>query len=126
MSKLIDAKELAKRLKVTPATIHAWHRRGWLPCLRAGRRPVFFDLDAVEQALHERAQPCSTWPPAWMNQPTPANERDDDYEFEERAAIMEFDGGLSRDETERRAGLRPNRQTLRRPDDSTPSTRWRR
>ena len=29
----------------------------------------------------------------------------DDYDREERAAIMEFDGGLSRDEAERRAGL---------------------
>ena len=55
MSELIDAKELAKRLKVTPATIHAWHRRGWIPCLRAGHRPVLFDEDAVERALHQRA-----------------------------------------------------------------------
>jgi hypothetical protein len=30
-----------------------------------------------------------------------ASERD---EFEERAAIMEFDGGMSRDEAERHAG----------------------
>ncbi len=56
MSKLVDAKELAERLKVTPATIHTWHRRAWIPCLRAGRRPVLFDVEAVEKALRERAK----------------------------------------------------------------------
>lgn len=56
MSKLLDAKELAALLRVTPATIHAWHRRGWIPCLRAGRRPVLFDVEAVEKALRERAE----------------------------------------------------------------------
>jgi phage terminase Nu1 subunit (DNA packaging protein) len=56
MSELVDAKELAERLKVTPAKIHAWHRRGWIPCLRAGRRPVLFDVEAVVKALRDRAE----------------------------------------------------------------------
>jgi excisionase family DNA binding protein len=55
MGELIDAAELARRLRVTRATIHAWHRRGWIPCLRAGRRPVLFDSQEVEKALRERA-----------------------------------------------------------------------
>ena len=56
MTKLVNARELAQLLKVTPATIHAWHRRGWIPCLRAGRRPVLFDVEAVEKALRDRAE----------------------------------------------------------------------
>lgn len=55
MSELVNAEELSERLKVTPATIHAWHRRGWIPCMRAGRRPVLFSLEAVEKALQTRA-----------------------------------------------------------------------
>ncbi len=56
MSELVDAKKLAEQLKVTPATIHAWHRRGWIPCLRAGRRPVLFDVAEVEKALRLRGK----------------------------------------------------------------------
>lgn len=56
MSKFVDAKMLAAHLGVTPATIHAWQRRRLIPCLRAGRRPVLFDLAEVELALHQRAR----------------------------------------------------------------------
>jgi excisionase family DNA binding protein len=56
MSKYLSARELAEQLRVTPATIHAWHRRGWIPCLRAGHRPVLFKMDAVENALRDRAK----------------------------------------------------------------------
>jgi DNA-binding transcriptional MerR regulator len=54
MNKLVDAAELARLLGVTTATIHAWHRRNWIPCLRAGRRPVLFDVHEVQRTLRER------------------------------------------------------------------------
>ena len=61
MSEYLNATQLAERLQVTPATIHAWHRRGWIPCLRAGRRPVLFDLTDVLNALRQRgAVPVET------------------------------------------------------------------
>ncbi|HAN99422.1 MAG TPA: hypothetical protein DCQ98_19270 [Planctomycetaceae bacterium] len=56
MPLILTARELADRLKVRPSTILAWHRRGWIPGLRAGRRPVLFDLVAVEEALRRRAR----------------------------------------------------------------------
>lgn len=56
VGEIVDAKQLAERFKVMPATIHAWQRRGWIPCLKAGRRPVLFDLGAVEQALRQRGE----------------------------------------------------------------------
>ena len=56
MSEFVGAAELARRLGVTIATIHTWHRRGWIPCLRAGRRPVLFDPDEVERVLRERGK----------------------------------------------------------------------
>lgn len=54
MERYLTAKELAKRLSVTPATIHAWHRRGWIPAMRAGRRPVLFSFAEVVEALRRR------------------------------------------------------------------------
>lgn len=54
MNEYLTATQLASRLQVTPATIHAWHRRSWIPCLRAGRRPVLFDFGEVLNALRAR------------------------------------------------------------------------
>jgi predicted site-specific integrase-resolvase len=56
MEKFVDATELARQLRVTVATIHTWHRRGWIPCLRAGQRPVLFDIEEVEHVLRERGK----------------------------------------------------------------------
>jgi len=30
METFVDAVELARRLRVTVATVHTWHRRGWI------------------------------------------------------------------------------------------------
>jgi hypothetical protein len=54
MRELLNARGVAVRFHVTPATVLAWARRGWVPCLRAGRRPVLFDPIEVEKALRER------------------------------------------------------------------------
>jgi len=55
MATILDARGLAALLHVTPATVLAWARRGWIPSLRAGRRPVLFDLNEVHRVLKERA-----------------------------------------------------------------------
>lgn len=55
MSKIVTAKELAIVLKVTTATVHSWHRRGLIPCLRAGHRPVLFDFEEVIRVMKTRA-----------------------------------------------------------------------
>lgn len=56
MDKFVDAVELAHRLRVMVAPVHTWHRHGWIPCLRAGRRPVLFDPNEVERVLRERGK----------------------------------------------------------------------
>lgn len=55
MSDLATAVDLASRYHVTVPTVHAWHRRGWIPCLRAGSRPVLFETAEVDKALKKRA-----------------------------------------------------------------------
>jgi hypothetical protein len=51
MSELFDARQLAPRYHVTAQTLLAWARRGVIPCVRAGQRPVLFDPVAVDLAL---------------------------------------------------------------------------
>ena len=55
MSEIVDSRGLAAKLGVTPSTVLTWARLGLIPCLRATRRPVLFDLAEVERALTEGA-----------------------------------------------------------------------
>jgi excisionase family DNA binding protein len=52
----LDAEELAPHLRVSKATVLAWARRGWIPCLRIGQRHVLFNLAEVEAALRQRSR----------------------------------------------------------------------
>jgi len=54
MQQLATTKEIANRYRVTAVTIRAWARRGWIPCIRAGRRPLLFDPSQVDLALRSR------------------------------------------------------------------------
>lgn len=51
MTKFLTAGELAVHLRVKRSTILAWRRRGLIPFVRATRRPILFDLDAVVNEL---------------------------------------------------------------------------
>ena len=50
----VRTRELAAHLGVTDQTVRKWASRGWIPRLRAGKRPLMFHLDAVIQALESR------------------------------------------------------------------------
>ncbi len=71
----LNSKALARRLGVTSETVRAWFRRGWIPAYRAGRRPLMFDVDAVEDALAHRA--CSSSHAAALNPQYPHPEAGD-------------------------------------------------
>jgi excisionase family DNA binding protein len=51
----LTSREVAERLGVTPDTVRSWYRRGYIPAMRAGQRPLLFDFEAVTEALRERA-----------------------------------------------------------------------
>jgi len=53
--RFLSACELADRLGVKADTVRAWARRGWIPCMRASRRPLMFDPNEVESTLRSRA-----------------------------------------------------------------------
>lgn len=52
---LLTADELSRRLRVATETIHDWTKRGLIPCYRATRSVVRYDLDEVLAALRRSA-----------------------------------------------------------------------
>ena len=52
----LTADQLAERLGVRPETVLSWRRRGWIPAIQGGKRPVLFDERAVIQAMQKRAE----------------------------------------------------------------------
>jgi len=49
----ITRAELARRLRKSERTIQEWTRRGFLPCVKAGRSVLYYWLD-VKRHLRER------------------------------------------------------------------------
>ncbi len=47
----VDARELARRLGVSYATVLTWTRRGKLPHVRDSARRILYNLDAVLREL---------------------------------------------------------------------------
>lgn len=50
-TELLTARELAKRLRVSPETVRAWARRGSIPTLRLSRKVIRYNAEAVLAAL---------------------------------------------------------------------------
>ncbi|MCC6321078.1 MAG: helix-turn-helix domain-containing protein [Phycisphaerales bacterium] len=50
-TELLTARELAKRLRVSPETVRDWSRRGCIPTLRLSRKAIRYNLGAVLSTL---------------------------------------------------------------------------
>jgi excisionase family DNA binding protein len=50
-TELLTARELAKRLRVSPETVRAWARRGCIPTLRLSPKVIRYNAEAVLAAL---------------------------------------------------------------------------
>jgi excisionase family DNA binding protein len=50
-TELLTARDLAKRLRVSPDTVRAWARRGSIPTLRLSRKVIRYNAEAVLAAL---------------------------------------------------------------------------
>ena len=55
LSSLLTAEELSNLLRVRPATIRIWTRKGIIPAIRVTRKVIRYDRREVEQALRRRA-----------------------------------------------------------------------
>jgi excisionase family DNA binding protein len=52
---LIEAGELARKLRLKPSTVLAWAKRGVIPSRRLSRKVIRFDYSEVMAALDKRA-----------------------------------------------------------------------
>lgn len=50
-TELLTARELAKRLRVSPETVRGWARRGSIPTLRLSPKVIRYNAEAVLAAL---------------------------------------------------------------------------
>jgi excisionase family DNA binding protein len=50
-TELLTARELAKRLRVSPETVRAWARRGCIPMLRLSPKVIRYNAEAVLAVL---------------------------------------------------------------------------
>jgi excisionase family DNA binding protein len=50
-TELVTARELAKRLRVSPETVRMWTRRGLIPVLRLSPKVIRYNAEAVVAAL---------------------------------------------------------------------------
>lgn len=51
VTELLTARDLAKRLRVSPETVRAWARRGSIPSLRLSPKAIRFNAEMVLAAL---------------------------------------------------------------------------
>lgn len=54
MRRFVKSSEIAARYRVSVETVRAWARRGWIPSIRIGLRPILFDPKEVDRALQKR------------------------------------------------------------------------
>ncbi len=54
-TEFLTARELAKRLRVSPETVREWSRRGAIPALRLSRKVIRYDPVAVLAAVSVEA-----------------------------------------------------------------------